>query len=252
MGDISKMKIEGKEYSIKDPQRHEHQNKDVLDLITKGEHGNLTLDGALHWGVTNGGGIEGFETDETTGDITLFVRFVPNPAIPAGKIKIKQSFDIPESGDVDIPDPPKDNGTYKLHSYRKGDKTVYYWKIEEYNREFFDYNASESGILSYNNMFYYDSLYKISSQDRAFYKSLLFADNGAGTVSVYHPLTGELIKIYTHDKSELLKPHGNSVSIIETNNVPYMYSNIYNTYASQEDKHIGECCVYELFEKVDE
>lgn len=158
----------------------------------------------------------------------------------------------PEIEVSEIPDPPKDNGTYKLHSYRKDDKTIYYWKIEEYNREFFDYNASESGILSYNNMFYYDSLYKLTSQDRSFYKSLLFADNGAGTVSVFNPSNGELIKIYTHDKSELLKPHGNSVSIITMNNVPYMYSNIYNNYASQEDEHIGECCVYELFENITE
>ena len=28
----------------------------------------------------------------------------------------------------------------------------------------------------------------------------------------------------------------------------YMYSNIYNSYASSTDKHIGECCVYKVYE----
>lgn len=97
MADISKIKIGDDEYSIKDEKKHEHENKDVLDRITKGKHGNLTLDDAIHWCVTNGGVIESIETDETTGDITLFVRYVPNPAIPAEEIKIKQ-----QSGSADI------------------------------------------------------------------------------------------------------------------------------------------------------
>ncbi|MBQ3603956.1 MAG: SGNH/GDSL hydrolase family protein [Clostridia bacterium] len=100
MADISKIKIGDEEYSIKDEKRHGHENKDVLDLITKGEHGNLTLDGAIHWSVANGGVIENIETDETTGDITLLVRYVPNPAIPAEEIKIKQSLDIPEVNNI--------------------------------------------------------------------------------------------------------------------------------------------------------
>lgn len=101
MSDISKIKIGDDEYSIKDEKRHEHENKDILDLIGLGKHGNLTVkteteSESILWNVHNGSVIEGYEIDEETGDITLFVRLVPNPTIPAEKIKIKQSFDIPE------------------------------------------------------------------------------------------------------------------------------------------------------------
>ncbi|MBQ2964159.1 MAG: metallophosphoesterase [Clostridia bacterium] len=107
MADISKIKIGDDEYSIKDEKRHEHENKDILDLIGLGKHGNLTVkteaeSESILWNVHNGSVIEGYQIDEETGDITLFVRLVPNPAIPAEKIKIKQSFDVPESGNVDL------------------------------------------------------------------------------------------------------------------------------------------------------
>lgn len=80
--------------------RHEHENKDILDLIGLGKHGNLTVktetgSESILWNTHNGSVIEGYEIDEETGDITLFVRLVPNPAIPAEEIKIKQSLEIP-------------------------------------------------------------------------------------------------------------------------------------------------------------
>ena len=35
-------------------------------------------------------------------------------------------------------------------------------------------------------------------------------------------------------------------SITYSGDILHVYSNVYNTYASAEDKHIGECCVYEV------
>lgn len=80
--------------------RHTHGNKELLDEMTKGKNGNLNVKvgnaNAIHWCAHDGSVIEKVETDETTGDITIFNRLVPNTAIPAEKVKIKQHYKISE------------------------------------------------------------------------------------------------------------------------------------------------------------
>lgn len=138
------------------------------------------------------------------------------------------------------------DGHYKLCAYKKGEKMIYYWERVESDVEFYGYEATPPGSLSANDAFYYEYLYGIGNQDGAFYKDLLYHETGQGVVNIVNPVTGENVGSYQHDKKDLLTPHGNSVSIIDVDGTPYMYSNIYNNYAGQADEHKGECCVYKM------
>lgn len=76
--------------------RHTHENKEVLDKINISSHGNLEVDGWPYWSNKNGSVIESITVDETTGDITIRERFVPNTAIPPFETKIKQHYKTSE------------------------------------------------------------------------------------------------------------------------------------------------------------
>ena len=73
--------------------------------------------------------------------------------------------------------------------------------------------------------------------------------------------TGQWLPAGTHITKDLIlsaAPETDHISLIAYNNedptyeaaysgdVLYVYSNVYNNYSSQSDKHIGECCVYEV------
>ena len=56
---------------------------------------------------------------------------------------------------------------------------------------------------------------------------------------------------FTLDKAELIAPHSNAVFFgteryEEGDELPLLYSNIYNNYAKDEDRLIGVCCVYRV------
>lgn len=93
--------------------RHTHENKELLDEISIGLHGNLEVDGWPYWSNKNGNVIESITVDETTGDITIRERIVPNKAIPLLETKIKQHYKTSElendSGFITLEDIP-DNG----------------------------------------------------------------------------------------------------------------------------------------------
>ena len=156
--------------------------------------------------------------------------------------------DLPDVDVSEIPEAPKGEGAYELHVHIIGDKKIYYWEVSESTRKFFKYFPTEQSILSPNDMFTCDNIAALSAQDCAFYKGLMYSSSNKGIVSVIEPKNWQVIATYEHDKIDLLKPHANSVSIVETSGVPYMYSNIYNNYANEENKHIGECCVYRTYD----
>lgn len=84
------------EITLNTEARHEHENKEVLDKISISSHGNLEVDGWPYWSNKNGNVIESITVDETTGDITIRERFVPNTAIPPFETKIKQHYKTSE------------------------------------------------------------------------------------------------------------------------------------------------------------
>lgn len=84
------------EITLNTEARHTHENKKLLDEISIGSHGNLEVDGWPYWSNKNGNVIESITVDETTGDITIRERIVPNKAIPLLETKIKQHFKTSE------------------------------------------------------------------------------------------------------------------------------------------------------------
>ena len=84
------------EITLNTAARHTHENKEVLDKINISSHGNLEVDGWPYWSNKNGSVIESITVDETTGDITIRERFVPNTAIPPFETKIKQHYKTSE------------------------------------------------------------------------------------------------------------------------------------------------------------
>ena len=84
------------EITLNTEARHTHENKELLDEISIGSHGNLEVDGWSYWSNKNGNVIESITVDETTGDIIIRERIVPNKAIPLLETKIKQHFKTSE------------------------------------------------------------------------------------------------------------------------------------------------------------
>jgi hypothetical protein len=93
-----------------------------------------------------------------------------------------------------------------------------------------------------------------SWQDGAIWNGRLFVLNGAGNGSVVDVKTGGKLAAFTLDGCDVLKPHANSVCFGSTffapgDKYPLLYVNIYNNYASSEDRKEGTCCVYRILEK---
>ena len=95
-------------------------------------------------------------------------------------------------------------------------------------------------------------------QDGAIYKNELFRFDTRGRCSVYDLSAmpkdaSDAIPTatFTLDRAKDIVPHSNAVCFgterfCEGDEYPLLYSNIYNNYASGEDKRIGVCCVYRL------
>jgi hypothetical protein len=93
-----------------------------------------------------------------------------------------------------------------------------------------------------------------SWQDGAIWNGRLFVLNGAGNGSVVDVKTGGKLAAFTLDGCDVLKPHANSVCFGSTffapgDKYPLLYVNVYNNYASSEDRKEGTCCVYRILEK---
>jgi len=95
------------------------------------------------------------------------------------------------------------------------------------------------------------------AQDGAIWGNLLFRFGSAGQARVY--ALDELkenmwmpeIASFHLDKADILAPHSNAVAFgteyaAPEDELPLLYTNIYNNYASCEDRLEGMCCVYRL------
>ncbi len=102
------------------------------------------------------------------------------------------------------------------------------------------------------------------AQDGAFWDDLLFRFNANGDVRVFdaRPLdtcTGEVLELpllasFRINPEEPLVPHFNAVAFgcekyVENDRFPLLYANIYNNYATQENRLEGTCPVYRLTEE---
>lgn len=92
-----------------------------------------------------------------------------------------------------------------------------------------------------------------SWQDGAIWDGKLFALNASGSGAVFDIQTAKKLGSFQLDGKEVLKPHANSVCFGSTyyaagDHYPLLYVNIYNNYASAEDRMEGTCCVYRITE----
>ena len=90
-------------------------------------------------------------------------------------------------------------------------------------------------------------------QDGAVCDGKLFVFGSSGTGAVYALDTLEKLGTVSLDNKDILNPHANSVCFgstyyAEGDRYPLLYVNIYNNYASAEDRLEGTCCVYRLTE----
>lgn len=96
-------------------------------------------------------------------------------------------------------------------------------------------------------------------QDGAIYGSEMFRFDHKGNCCVYNTadlMSGEVIDLtpiaeFRLDRADVIAPHSNAVCFgcdfyEEGDSYPLLYANIYNNYASQEDKMIGVCLVYRI------
>ena len=96
-------------------------------------------------------------------------------------------------------------------------------------------------------------------QDGAIYGGYLFSFDHLGKCTVYKMKALEKCKDgeavffseFSLDKSDLIKPHSNSVMFSneffdKKDKFPLLYTNIYNNYSDSENKKYGVCLVYRL------
>ena len=98
-----------------------------------------------------------------------------------------------------------------------------------------------------------------SGQDGAIYKNLLFRFGSRGKCRVYDlstecddPMTvRECMAEFMLDRAEEIAPHSNAVffgteKYCEDDELPLLYSNIYNNYAKCPERRVGMLCVYRI------
>lgn len=107
------------------------------------------------------------------------------------------------------------------------------------------------------------NLGKISGgQDGAVLNNYLFRFDARGNCNVYDikdclndaSAEHKAISFFTLDKSDVIMPHSNSVSFgkdyyCDEDEFPLLYTNIYNSYASSDNKMKGVTCVYRIQKK---
>lgn len=90
-----------------------------------------------------------------------------------------------------------------------------------------------------------------SGQDGAIWGNHLFRFDSTGFCNVYNLSTLEKEASFSLDDLNLWQPHSNSVSFgceyfDADDEFPLLYTNVYNTYANEKNRHEGVCCVYRL------
>lgn len=108
----------------------------------------------------------------------------------------------------------------------------------------------------------YKQLSKIAKgQDGAIFGDTLFRFKAKGTGFAYsmqevlHPENPDeelACTEFTLDKADLVCPHSNAVffgkeKFAPEDEFPILYSNVYNNYAKDEDRRIGQLCAYRIF-----
>lgn len=88
-------------------------------------------------------------------------------------------------------------------------------------------------------------------QDGAISGNCVFRLDDLGNCWVHDLQTLQQLDHFVLDKIQLLKPHSNAVFFgaerwEETDELPVLYTNIYNNYSGEQDKKEGMCCVYRI------
>ncbi len=88
-------------------------------------------------------------------------------------------------------------------------------------------------------------------QDGAIWGSLLFRFEGNGHCYVYDLNTLKKCAEFRLEGTDAWMPHSNAVTFgceyfAEGDEFPLLYTNVYNTYAREEDRREGVCCVYRI------
>lgn len=88
-------------------------------------------------------------------------------------------------------------------------------------------------------------------QDGAIWGNLLFRFQNHGQCYVYDLKTLEEMTQFTLEDTDTWMPHSNAVTFgseyfAEGDEFPLLYTNVYNTYAKEEDRREGVCCVYRI------
>lgn len=112
----------------------------------------------------------------------------------------------------------------------------------------------------------YKQLSKLrSGQDGAIYQGTLFRFNSKGVGFAYkmeqvlNPGDPDGVLPYVEfqlDKTDLVCPHCNAVFFGKerfdpTDEFPLLYANVYNNYSKEEDRRLGQLCVYRLWREGD-
>lgn len=88
-------------------------------------------------------------------------------------------------------------------------------------------------------------------QDGAVWNRLLFRFDHSGNCHVYDLASLEQVARFCLDDTQAWMPHSNAVMFgceyfSPEDEFPLLYTNVYNTYANEEDRREGVCCVYRI------
>lgn len=137
------------------------------------------------------------------------------------------------------------DGAYFPILVKRNGSIVPIWEKAEGSYYIYDGN----GAVSPRNVYKRTTLYaQANLQDGAIYDGKSFTGNSSGTIYIKDVVTGGAVQTMALDKKDTLTPHSNTVCISTRDGELHLYSNIYSNYKSEDDKHIGECCVYSLAE----
>ncbi len=84
-------------------------------------------------------------------------------------------------------------------------------------------------------------------QDGAIYDGYIYRLGAHGNGEIIKLDGFEVVSKFTLDKADYMMTHSNSVCFDEVDGEVYLYTNVYNSYANEEDKREGVCCVYRMF-----
>lgn len=137
------------------------------------------------------------------------------------------------------------DGAYQIVMVKRNGVSVPIWVPIEGSY----YTYTGDGAVSPRNVYKRTTLYALANmQDGDIYDGKLFVADANGTIYIKGAANGTAVQTMALDKKDVIKPHGNTVCFSTRNGNLHLYTNIYNNYKNETDKHIGECCVYLLTE----